>query len=97
SPNAAQQTPAAVEQPAQSVDAVRQQRPDALAILAWSASSTANQQVPDSQRGSPTRSANHLRRGGARGRSDASASRTVVALQSGRSSANPTPVGKAGP
>jgi hypothetical protein len=105
SPNAAQQppqqapaqAPAAVEQPAQSVDAARQQRPDALAILATSGSSTATRQVPDSQRGSPTRSANHLRRGGVRGRSDASASRTVVALQSGRSSANSTPVGKADP
>ena len=94
---AAAQAPAAVERPAQSVDAARQQRPDALAILATSASWTANQQVPDSQRGSPTRSANHLRRGGVRGRSDASASRTVVALQSGRSSANATPVGKADP
>jgi hypothetical protein len=79
------QQPAA--QPAQAV-AVAPQRPRALAILASAAKPTADRKAPKSQGGSPTMSATHLRRGGARGRSDASASRMPFA-------ADPTTVGTA--
>jgi hypothetical protein len=84
-----------VAQPAQAA-AAAPQRPTALAILTSSAGSTANPEAQQSQGSLPTMSATHLRRGGARGRSDASASRTPVAGQSGGFAANPTPTDKAG-
>lgn len=85
----------AAAQPAQAV-AVAPQRPAALAVLASSANVTANREAPRSQGGSPTTSATHLRRGGARGRSDASASRPPVGVQAGGFAAKPTSTGKAG-
>jgi hypothetical protein len=90
-PSTAQQP---VEQPAQA--AAAPQHPDAQAILASSATSAANRAAPVSQKGSPTKSATPLRRGGARGRSDASASRTAVGAEVSGSAANRTPTGKAG-
>jgi len=90
-PSTAQQP---VEQPAQA--AAPPQRPDALAILASSATSAANRAAPESQKGSPTKSATPLRRGGARGRSDASASRTTVGAAASGLAANTTPTGNAG-
>ncbi|TML99653.1 MAG: hypothetical protein E6G02_14140 [Actinobacteria bacterium] len=101
SPNAAQQQPAAqaadAAQGEQSSAALQQQRPEASApsILASLASSNANAAAPDGQKVSPTTSATRLRRGGARGRNGASASRTLAALQPSGSSANSPPVGKA--
>ena len=90
-PSTAQQP---VEQPAQA--AAPPQRPDALAILASSATSAANRAAPESQKGSPTKSATPLRRGGARGRSDASASRTTVGAAASGLAAKTTPTGNAG-
>jgi hypothetical protein len=93
------QAPSAVNQPvAQPAQAapVAPQRPAAFAMLASSASSTANPEVQQSQGGLPTKSATHLRRGGVRGRSDASASRTPVEGQSGGFAGDPTSIGKAG-
>jgi hypothetical protein len=88
-PTSAQQP---VEQPTEATAAP--QRPDASAILATSAE---NRAAPEGQNGSPTKSATPLRRGGARGRSDASASRTTVGMQArGGFAANSTPTGKAG-
>ena len=74
------QVPGAVQHPAHSSLALQQQRPEptALAILLTSARSNASWTAPKSQGGSPTTSANRLRRGGDRGRSGASASRTLA-------------------
>ena len=91
-PSTAQQP---VEQPAQATPAPPR-RPHALAILGSSASSAASGAAPESQKGLPTKSATPLRRGGVRGRSDASASRTPVGEQAGGLAANPTPTGKDG-
>jgi hypothetical protein len=90
-PSAAQQP---VEQPAQAQNTAPQ-RPDAMAVLASSASSTADRAAPEGQNGSPTMSATPLRRGGARGRSDASASRPPAGQQPDGFSANTTPTGTA--
>jgi len=84
-----------VAQPAQAA-AAAPQRPTALAILTSSAGSTANPEAQQSQGGLPTTSATHLRRGGVRGLSDASASRTPVEGQSAGFVADPRSTGKAG-
>jgi hypothetical protein len=84
-----------VEQPAQA-PAAASQRPDALAMLTTSATSAANRAAPESQKGSPTMSATPLRRGGVRGRSDASASRTLVGVEASGLAANRTPTGNVG-
>ena len=90
------QVPGAVQHPAHSSLALQLQRPEssALAILLSSASSNASWTAPKSQGGSPTTSANRLRRGGDRGRSGASASRTLASLQSAGPSGNSTPLAK---
>ena len=92
------QVPGAVQHPAHSSLALQLQRPapSALAILLSSASSNASWTAPKSQGGSPTTSANRLRRGGDRGRSGASASRTLASQQSAGPSGNSTPVAKTG-
>src|SRR5262245_4544974 len=72
------------------------QRPDAMAVLASAASSTANRATPETQKGSPTMPATPLRRGGARGRSDASASRTPAEVHVAGMAARPTPKVRAG-
>jgi hypothetical protein len=91
-PSTAQQP---VEQPAQATAALPK-HPHALAILGSSATSAATGATPESQKGLPTKSATPLRRGGARGRSDASASRTPAGVQAGGLAADPTPTGKDG-
>jgi hypothetical protein len=90
------QVPGAVQHPAHSSLALQLQRPEptALAILLTSASSNASWTAPKSQGGSPTTSANRLRRGGDRGRSGASASRTIASLQSAGPSGNSTSLAK---
>jgi hypothetical protein len=93
------QVPSGVQQPANqpaqaAAAAAAPQRPGALAILASSVRSTANREAPTSPGGSPTMSAKHLRRGGARGRSDASASRPSVGVQASGFAAKPTSTGK---
>jgi len=90
------QVPGAVQHPAHSSLALQLQRPEptALAILLTSASSNASWTAPKSQGGSPTTSANRLRRGGDRGRSGASASRTLASLQSAGLSSNSTTLAK---
>ena len=90
------QVPGAVQHPAHSSLALQLQRPEpiALAILLSSASSNASWTAPKSQGGSPTTSANRLRRGGDRGRSGASASRTLASQQSAGPSGNSTPLAK---
>jgi hypothetical protein len=90
------QVPGAVQHPAHSSLALQLRRPapSALAILLSSASSNASWTAPKSQGGSPTTSANRLRRGGDRGRSGASASRTLASLHSVGPSGNSTPLAK---
>ena len=90
------QVPGAVQHPAHSSLTLQLGRPEpiALAILLSSASSNASWTAPKSQGGSPTTSANRLRRGGDRGRSGASASRTLASLQSAGPSRDSTPVAK---
>jgi hypothetical protein len=98
------QAPSTVQQPAgqpaQAGAAAPQQsvpqRPHALRILGSMTSSKPNLDSPESLKGSPTMSATHLRRGGARGRSDASASRTPVSASSTPVATHPATIGRTG-